>query len=76
MLNIIQPDIWLSRNTSPSAAAIAPVEMLPLVQLTTAMTAIALIMKPLRTATDERTVVIARVSRTTAVRKPSSPSRM
>ena len=73
MLNIIQPDIWLSRKTRPSAAAIAPVEMSPSVQRRMAMTPMALIMTPLSSATEERTVVIARVSRTTAARKPLQP---
>ena len=44
MLNIIQPDIWFSRNTSASDAAIAPVEMPPPVHFTTQMVAIVLIM--------------------------------
>ena len=76
MLNIIQPDIWFSRNTRPSAAAMAPVEMPPPLHFMRAIAAIALIMTPLSSATDERTVVIARVSRTTATRKRSSPSRI
>ena len=76
MLNIIQPDIWLRRKTRPRAAAIEPVEMPPCDHLSMAIKAIALIMMPLSTATAERTVVTARVSRITAARNFSRPSRM
>ncbi len=53
----------------------APVEMPPPVHFITQIAAIVLIMMPLSSAIAERTVVTARVSRTTAARKLSSPSR-
>ena len=68
MLNIIQPDIWFSRKTSPIVAAMAPVVSAPFIHETTHNAAIAVIMMPLRTATAARTDVIIRVRRVTAPR--------
>ena len=68
MLNIIQPDIWLSRKMRPKVAAIAPVEIAPFIHDITASAPTAVIMKPFSTATQARTVVIMRVSCVIALR--------
>ena len=74
MLNIIQPDIWLSLRTRPRAVATPPEVTAPDCQPRIATAPTPVIMNPLRTATAVRTSVSARVVRRVASTRKWKPS--